>query len=89
MQLYKCKLSDVAKVEISSVDKKAKDGETPVRLCNFTDVYHNWAITSDMACSFMEASANSKEIEKFTIKKDKSLLLRIVKRGMILASLHT
>ena len=69
MQLYKCKLSDVAKVEISSVDKKAKDGETPVRLCNFTDVYHNWAITSDMACSFMEASANSKEIEKFTIKK--------------------
>lgn len=69
MQLYKCKLSDVAKVEISSVDKKAKDGETPVRLCNFTEVYHNWAITSDMACSFMEASANSKEIEKFTIKK--------------------
>lgn len=69
MQLYRCKLSDVAKVEISSVDKKAKDGETPVRLCNFTDVYHNWAITSDMACSFMEASANSKEIEKFTIKK--------------------
>ena len=69
MQLYKCKLSDVAKVEISSVDKQAKDGETPVRLCNFTDVYHNWAITSDMTCSFMEASANSKEIEKFTIKK--------------------
>ena len=69
MKLLRYKLSDVAKVEISSVDKKAKDGETPVRLCNFTDVYHNWAITSDMACSFMEASANSKEIEKFTIKK--------------------
>ena len=69
MKLLRYKLSDVAKVEISSVDKKTKDGETPVRLCNFTDVYHNWAITSDMACSFMEASANSKEIEKFTIKK--------------------
>lgn len=69
MKLLRYKLSDVAKVEISSVDKKAKDGETPVRLCNFIDVYHNWAITSDMACSFMEASANSKEIEKFTIKK--------------------
>ncbi|MCR4769418.1 MAG: restriction endonuclease subunit S [Bacteroidaceae bacterium] len=69
MQLYKCKLSDVAKVEISSVDKKAKENETAVRLCNFTDVYHNWAITSDMASSFMEASANAKEIEKFTIKK--------------------
>ena len=69
MQLYKCKLSDVAKVDISSVDKKTKENETAVRLCNFTDVYHNWAITSDMASSFMEASANAKEIEKFTIKK--------------------
>ena len=69
MQFYKCKLSDVAKVDISSVDKKAKENETSVRLCNFTDVYHNWAITSDMASSFMEASANTKEIEKFTIKK--------------------
>lgn len=69
MVLTKYKLSDVAKVEISSVDKKTKDGETPVRLCNFTDVYHNWAITSDMADTFMEASANSNEIEKFTIKK--------------------
>ena len=69
MKLLRYKLSDVAKVEISSVDKKTKDGETPVRLCNFTDVYHNWAITSEMAGSFMEASANSKEIEKFTIKK--------------------
>ena len=69
MQFYKCKLSDVAKVDISSVDKKAKEYETAVRLCNFTDVYHNWAITSDMTGSFMEASANAKEIEKFTIKK--------------------
>ena len=69
MELKKYKLSDVAKVDISSVDKKTKDGETHVRLCNFTDVYHNWAITSDMVNSFMEASANISEIEKFTIKK--------------------
>jgi len=69
MNLTRYKLSDVAKVEISSVDKKTKDGETPVKLCNFTDVYHNWAITLDMTDTFMEASANSNEIEKFTIKK--------------------
>ena len=69
MELKRYKLSDVAKVEISSVDKKTKDGETPVRLCNFTDVYHNWAITSDMADTFMVASANSNEVEKFAIKK--------------------
>lgn len=69
MELKKCKLSDVAKVEISSVDKKSKESETPVRLCNFTDVYHNWAITKEMKSSFMEATANDSEIKKFTIKK--------------------
>ena len=65
----KYKLSDVAKVEISSVDKKTKDGETHVKLCNFTDIYHNWAITTEMADNFMEATANAREIEKFTIRK--------------------
>ena len=69
MKLIRYKLSDVAKVEISSVDKKTKENETPVKLCNFTDVYHNWAITREMTSSFMEASANTKEIKKFTIKK--------------------
>ena len=69
MELKKYKLSDVAKVEISSVDKKTKENEASVRLCNFTDVYHNWAITADLVDKFMPASANAKEIEKFTIKK--------------------
>ena len=69
MVIKKYKLSDVAKVEISSVDKKTKEGEAPVRLCNFTVVYHNWAITADMADNFMEATANAKEVEKFSIRK--------------------
>ena len=69
MELKQYKLSDVAIVEISSVDKKTKEGETPVRLCNFTDVYHNWAIMADMADNFMEATANAKEVEKFSIRK--------------------
>lgn len=69
MELKKYKLSEVAKVEISSVDKKIKENETSVRLCNFTDVYHNWAVIKEMVNSFMEASANASEIEKFTIKK--------------------
>ena len=68
-ELKKYKLSEVAKVEISSVDKKTKENETLVRLCNFTDVYHNWAITKELSDKFMVASANSNEIEKFSIKK--------------------
>lgn len=69
MELKKYKLSEVAQVEISSVDKKTKENETLVKLCNFTDVYHNWAITLELSNKFMMASANSNEIEKFSIKK--------------------
>lgn len=76
MALKKYKLSDVAKVEISSVDKKTKEDEVPVRLCNFTDVYYNWAITKETADLFMKASANASEIEKFTIKKGQVALTK-------------
>ena len=69
MELTKVKLSDVARVEISGVDKKSKTGQKSVRLCNFVDVYHNWAITQDMRDSFMEATASDKEIEALSIKK--------------------
>lgn len=57
MELKKYKLADIAKIEISGVDKKTIEGETPVRLCNFVDVYYNWAITKEKAKSFMAASA--------------------------------
>ena len=38
MELKKYKLADIAKIEISGVDKKTIEGEIPVRLCNFVDV---------------------------------------------------
>lgn len=69
MEMKKYKLSEVATVEISNVDKKTKDGEAAVRLCNFTDVYYNWAVTKEMICSFMEASASEKQIERLSLKK--------------------
>lgn len=47
MNLNKYKLADIAKIEISGVDKKTIEGEIPVRLCNFVDVYYNWAITKE------------------------------------------
>ena len=69
MNLNKYKLSDIAKIEISGVDKKTTEGETPVRLCNFVDVYYNWAITKEKAKSFMPASAKQTEIDKCSIGK--------------------
>jgi len=69
MELKKYKLGDIAKIEISGVDKKSVDGETPVRLCNFVDVYRNWAITQKLSENFMIASAKETEIVKCSIHK--------------------
>lgn len=63
------RLEDVATIECSGVDKKSKESEIAVKLCNYTDVYRNWAITKDMLSLFMRATANAKEIEKFRLKK--------------------
>ena len=63
------KLGDVAEIIISSVDKKTKAGEQKVSLCNFVDVYHNWAITQSMHESFMIASAKEKDIERLSLKQ--------------------
>ena len=69
MELKKYKLGDIAEILISSIDKKSKEGESPVRLCNFVDVYHNWAITADMVSNFMEATTSEKNIGRFSLKK--------------------
>ena len=69
MELKKYKLADIAKIEISGIDKKTIEGETPVRLCNFVDVYYNWAVTKEKAKSFMAASAKQTEIDKCSIGK--------------------
>ncbi|MCQ2588680.1 MAG: restriction endonuclease subunit S, partial [Treponema sp.] len=69
MKLIKYKLKDIAYIEISGVDKKTKENETPIKLCNFVNVYHNWAITKDNYSDFMAATANDKEIACCKIKK--------------------
>ena len=63
------RLGDIAIVDISGVDKRTKDGEQAVRLCNFTDVYYNWAITKNMYDSLMQASASDSDIEAFSLHK--------------------
>ncbi|GEM_PF-6393416 len=57
MMFNKYKLHEVATIDFSGIDKKTKPGEKPVRLCNFVDVYYNWAITKGMTPNFMEATA--------------------------------
>lgn len=65
--MKKFRLGDIANVEISGIDKKTKEGESAVRLCNFTDVYYNWAITKNMYEGLMQASASESDIETFSL----------------------
>lgn len=74
--MKKYKLGDIATVEISGVDKKVTDGEKEIRLCNFVDVYYNWAITIAQHDSFMLATARSNEISKFQLKKGQVALTK-------------
>ena len=60
------RLGEVAEVAFSSVDKKTVPDEIPVRLCNYTDVFYNRRIPPDM--EFMEATANTKEIERWILR---------------------
>lgn len=69
MNLTKYRLGDIATVNMSGVDKKSKPGEVPVRLCNFVDVYYNWAVTKDLYDSLMEATCRQEEIDAFTLHK--------------------
>ena len=70
----KVKLKDACEVIVSPVDKKTVDGEFPVKLCNYTDVYYNNAIDSKI--NFMAATAKPREIEKFSIITDDVIITK-------------
>ncbi|MCL4743466.1 MAG: restriction endonuclease subunit S [Phycisphaerales bacterium] len=59
------KLKHAARIQFSNVDKKSEDGEQPVCLCNYVDVYYHDRITSDI--EFMEATALPREVAKFQL----------------------
>lgn len=68
------RLKYVASIQPSNVDKKTIEGELPVLLCNYMDVYKNEFI--DSSISFMQATATEAEIAKFTIKKGDVLVTK-------------
>ena len=63
-------LKELSAIQISNVDKKTKENEIPVKLCNYTDVYYNWSIYDGMISEFMDATAKETEINKFSLKKN-------------------
>ena len=61
------RLRFVANVSNSNVDKKSYEGQVPVRLCNYTDVYYNERIEPEL--EFMQATATPAEIKKFELRE--------------------
>lgn len=62
-------LGNVADVKLSNVDKKTNENESTVRLCNYVDVYKNSFINTEKSQSFMIASCNESEYEKFILRE--------------------
>lgn len=67
-------LGNVAKIILSNADKKSSSKETKVFLCNYTDVYYNNYITSNI--DFLEATATDLEIERFQLKINDVLITK-------------
>src|SRR5579884_2391346 len=59
-------LASIADIRFSGVNKVAEPNQEPVRLCNYTDVYANDYILSEM--EFMHATATRAEIERFGLQ---------------------
>ena len=68
------KLKHVCNVFPSNVDKKAHEGEVSVLLCNYTDVYYNEKITSEL--DFMTATASAEQIKKFTLRAGDTIITK-------------
>lgn len=68
------RLSHVAEVSVSTVDKHTVEGEVPVRLCNYVDVYKNDVIVDGL--EFMSATATPDEIRRFSIAPGDTLFTK-------------
>ena len=68
------RLKGAATYWVSNVDKVPADDETPVRLCNYTDVYYHDHIRPAMG--LMETTATPQEIRRFGLQEGDILITK-------------
>ena len=68
------RLKTLASIRPSNVDKKSKEGEVPVRLCNYVDVYYNDFITAEL--EFMSATATPEQARRFQLRAGDVLITK-------------
>lgn len=60
------RLKNLASVRLSNVDKKSEEGQLPVSLCNYVDIYYNDFITAEI--EFMKATATPDQVCRFELR---------------------
>ena len=68
------RLKTLCNMRVSNVDKHVRKGETPVRLCNYVDVYKHDSISQRI--DFMRATATPEEIEQFRLEEGDVLITK-------------
>lgn len=68
------RLSHVADIRFSGVDKHDRPEDQPVQLCNYVDVYRNNKITSDLV--FMASTASTQDRIRLSLMKDDVLFTK-------------
>ena len=70
----KCRFKDISLIQTSNVDKKSKEDEKEVLLCNYVDVYKNEFI--DNSFDFMKATAPKEQISNFSLLKNDVIITK-------------
>ena len=68
------RLRNAVTMRVSNVDKHVREGETPVRLCNYVDVYKHDCISQQI--DFMRATATPEEIAQFRLEEGDVLITK-------------
>ena len=68
------RLKTIASVQLSNVDKKSLEGQEPVKLCNYTDIYYHKHITNNI--EFMHATATPEQVRRFTLRPGDVLITK-------------
>lgn len=67
-------LKHLARISVSNVDKKSAEGEVPVRLVNYTDVYYGDRISPRM--DLMAATATGEQVSAFRVQPGDVLITK-------------
>jgi len=68
------RLKYISDIILSNVDKKVKDDELHIQMCNYTHVYYNNEINDSI--EFDDGSCNEREYEKFVLKKNDVIITK-------------